>query len=423
MGEEVFALSTADEQLSYMADTGRTASLLMEKWSRRPTMDRRTGKITVTDWLGTDKVGRWDVPEIKTEYGKLQIAMILEHQSRVNGALVQASDPTVTGDLALPTRYSLPIVRRVYAQMLQADWQVTQAMPGPLAYVFWLDFLRTDTNRNILSVSYNEWLKGENQVPLSGRMQMTRAQVTAVKQLLGLTWSLEAEEDGRAQLGIDVEQELITAFSEDMGRNLLARSLQAIYLASTTGTAQGASLVAPWAGPNTQHQFGAIGSLLISDYKQSVFSTLVNADTDFQRANRNVSDGIIAGYGLAGFLQKINTATGATGPDSSNQNFLGVSDYGTFAGRWKVQGTDMLPDTVGFVYKRNPAPIQAGHIYCPYVPIQVMPAVYAEYDTTSGAYINTDKYTRNIRERSGYITTKPYGFQPILAPATGLAQY
>jgi hypothetical protein len=51
-----------------------------------------------------------------------------------------------------------------------------------------------------------------------------------------------------------------------------------------------------------------------------------------------------------------------------------------------------------------------------------MPAVYAEYDTTTGAYTNNDKWTRNIRERSGLYTTKPYGYQPILGPAGGLSQ-
>lgn len=411
---------STDAQLAAFRDWNAYAELCLDKWSRRPSYDQRTKRTKMVDWIHTEKVGRWDVPMLQNKQQELYMAVLLENQS-----LLQADNPTQTTDLALPTRFVLPMVRRIYAQIMQADWQLTTPMNGPTAYVFYFDFLRGDdsNNQNVLSVDYNYPLAGENEVPKPGNMVLNRATVEALKLILGVSWSTEAQEDFRAQLGGDLEQELINAFSEELARDLLARSLKAINTAAVSGTATGQALVAPWAGPNTQHTFPAIASLTITDYKQAVYATLINADTDYTRANRYPSDSIICGYGLAGFLQKINTATQATSPDGGNSSFLGITDYGTFAGRWKIQGTDMLPDNAGFLYKRNPTLLQSGFYYCPYVPIQVMDRVYASYDTTTGAYQNTDKWTRNIRERSGYVVTKPYAFQPILGPTTGLNQY
>jgi hypothetical protein len=42
-----------------------------------------------------------------------------------------------------------------------------------------------------------------------------------------------------------------------------------------------------------------------------------------------------------------------------------------------------------------------------YVPLQVTPAIYGDYSTSTGNYQNLDAYTRNIRERSAQICTKP----------------
>jgi hypothetical protein len=223
-------------------------------------------------------------------------------------------------------------------------------------------------------------------------------------------------------LGLDIEMELIQAFSTEFVRNIFGRHLKEIQLASVNATNTGQSLVAPWAGPNTQHTFADKGATTLTDYKQVIYNTLITADADFQRANRMPSSGIVCGYGLAAFLQKANTATQSQAPSNQNMASIGITDYGTYAGRWQIWGTDFLADNVGFLYVKNPPQLYAGHIYAPYVPIQVMPAIYGDYDAVTGNYQNKDAWTRNIRERSASIVTKAYSFQPLLGPPGGLAQ-
>jgi hypothetical protein len=428
-----FNVDTVDPSvaLEYSRNAEVQAALLLRKWSKRPTLNTRTGKVEHIDWLGQESVDRGYGPPLKTAHDRMTMAVLLENQMRfqdskrlaVQGGSVLLQD-TADADLALPTKFALPIVRRMYAIILGQDFLVTQPLPGPTGYVFWLDFLREADSTNILSVEYNAFLTAELGIPAKGKIKLSRTVVTALKQLMGMSWSLEAFEDARAQLGLDIEQALIGAFSQEFLRNLLGRHILDIYNSSITGTGTGANLVNPWSGPNTQHQIPNKGASQTDfDYKTTAYSAVLDADADFQRANRYPSDGILAGYGLSSFLQKLNTAVGATGANATNMSTLGISDYGSYMSRWQIQGTDFLPDNVGFLYKRNPDQLEASYIYCPYVPLAVMPATYAGYNTGTGAYTNTDEMTRNLRERSAQICVKQYGFQPIIGPAGGLAQF
>jgi hypothetical protein len=376
-------------------------------------------------------------PKLATDREKRNMALILENQNmfqkgrqiEVKENKVTLVQDTATADEALPTKFALPIIRRAYALLMQRDFSVTQPLPGPSAYVFWLDFIRESDTTNILSVEYNWLLTPELGVPAKGKLQLNRVQLQVVKQLMGTTFTLEAQEDARAQLGLDIENELIQAFSEEFSRNLFGRHLKHITNAAL-GTANnfdipavGApttwfanSLWGAWGSPNTV-SVPARGATSLTDYKAVVYNNLIDADTWFQRANRRPSDTIIAGYGMAGFLQKLNTATQSQAPSQNNLASLGITDYGTYAGRWQIWGTDFMPEDTAFLYLRNPAPLWAGHIYAPYIPLQVMPAIYGDYDTSTGAYSNKDAWTRNIRERSADVVTKPYAFQPVKGPS------
>jgi hypothetical protein len=359
--------------LESMRNTQRQQELLVRKWSRRPTLNSATGKIEYVDWLNAERVGRYDMPVLKDERSKAAMAVILENQSRfqhskeatVQNGRVLMQD-TADPDLALPTKYSLPIVRRMYALIIQQDYLVVQPLPGPSGYVFWLDFLRENDSTNILSVEYNAFLTAELGVPQKGKISLSRTTLQVIKQLMGMTWSLEAMEDARAQLGLDIEQELIGAFSEEFIRNLFGRHIQDIYVNSTTNTSTGAQLTGVWAGPNTLTTLPNKGSLTDTDYKASIYASVIDCDVNFQKANRYPSDGLICGYGLAGFLQKLNTATQAQAPTNQNMATLGITDYGTYMGRWQIWGTDFLPDNRGFMYKRNPSQLQASYVYAPW---------------------------------------------------------
>lgn len=391
--------------------------LLAEKWA---------------DWLG-DKSVEQGFPAVRANR-RGDMALILENQMKFQGTCERRTDSkgriilqdVTTGDEALPTRFSLPLVRRVYAPLLDRDFGDIQPMPGPTAYVFWMDFVREANNSNLLSLSPSAFVTAEQAPPAKGKVKLVRSVVTAQKNLIGMSLTTESIEDARAQLGLDVESELQAEFALEIQRDLMGRHLSNIITAAQSGTNSGSNLPTnspSFVGPNPSHVLPDRGSNSVADYKGMIYNGLIDADTDFQKYNRIPSDGIIAGRGLAALIGKLITATSATNPEGApSVNQVGWTNFGTFAGRWTVIGTEFLGDNVGFLYRRNPSRLQAGHVYCPYVPVQVMPTVYGGYDASTGNYQNTDEWTRNLRERSADIVTKGYAFQPITGPAGGLSQ-
>lgn len=375
-------------------------------------------------------------PKLKDIHAERAMALILENQNKfqkqkernvrapvktaANGKQYvdfSLSAETTTADEALPTRQVLPIIRRVYALVMSLDISVTQPMAGPTSYAFWLDFLRETDSSNLLSLEYNWMLTAELGVPPRGKLRLNSRQLNAVKNLLGITWSLEAEEDAQAILGLNIESELMGAFMEEFVRDIFARHLFNIATAAQSGVAVGQGLPSPFNAANPMTLIPARGGTSITDYKSVIFNALIDADVNFVRANKRPSSAIICGYTMAGFLRKMLTATGSEQPNNDMLSSVGVSNYGNYAARWNIWGTEFLPDNMAFLYIANPEPLRAGHIYAPYVPVMATPRIYGDYDTSTGAYQNKDAWTRNIRERSADLVTKPYAFMPVTGPA------
>ena len=417
-------LDTPEKQRAYQ-------QVLLEKWSG---VDKHGKYNPLCDWLGQGSVDR-GYPKISEERDKLIMAVVLENQQRfqrskelqvVNGRVPITQD-TTTADAALATRFVLPIVRRVYAQVIQGDWTSVQPLVGPSGYIYYIDFVRENLDGslgvNILSVDYTWMLKGELTVPPKAKLVLQRDTIQVQKQIMGMAWSLEVMEDAQAQLAINVEQELMNAFTEEFVRTLLARHLNRIYNSAGLA-ATGTQLPPTWAAGPAAVQFPNRGANSVTDYKQIIYGYLLDGDTQFRRANRVPANGIVAGYGLAGFLSKLLTATATPSNDADDlTSGIGITNYGTYAERFRIWGTEFLPDNMGFLYRRSPDPLRAGFVYSPYIPVQVMPLLYGDYDSTTGNYQNKDAWTRNIRERSGEKVVRPYAFQTILGPAGGLAQW
>lgn len=436
------SLSTQDARDAYMA-------VLAEKWGWAGWLNAEDARTDQAKRFHDELNRKWRAPELKTTAAKMAMALILENQARFQRehqkrvpivteggqqfALVQDGE-TSTGDESLPTRVVMPIIRRIYAVVTQNDISVVQPMSGPSSYVFWLDFIRAadagglSDSSNLLSLEYNAFLTPELGVPGKAKLQLTQKQINAVKLMLGVTWSTEAEEDAKALLNLNIEAELVNAMGEEFVRDLFMRHITEIYNAASGSSpwdpSVGYNLPSPWTTNLPAVQLPNVGSGMdLTNYKQAVYGALIDADTQFLRANRRPAAKIMCGYGMAGFLQKINTATGATSPNPGDMASVGFSNYGQYAARFEIVGTEFLPDGVGILYLPNPDPLHAGHVYAPYVPVTAGPKVYADYDSTTGQFLNKDAWTRTLRERSASLVTKPYSFQLITAPSGGFGQY
>lgn len=412
--------------------------LILEKWSKVAIKDKDGKVVGNFDWLGEDAESL-GFPKLMSERSKLICAHMLENQNRfqrskqlkvVNGFVERPRSimaDTGTADEALPTNFAMAMVRRTYALMQAEDWAATQPLPGPSGYVWFLDFLREQTGGNALgndtgavnmmSADPSHWVTAEGTPPQKSKLSLQRTLVQANKLLEAASWTLEASEDAMAQLGLNVEQEMIAACTEDLVRSRFYQHLNEILAAAKSGTATGTNLAGVWAGTNptiTIPQASGAGNGSLEDWAKAIYNSLVDADVAFMRRNRRTANSIVCGLTMGGVLQKAVTAVAqgsASSPAFSND--VGLTDYGNFSGRFHIQATDLLPDNQGILYVSGADTLRQGYIYAPYVPIQAMPAVYGGYDPATGNYRNTDEYTRNLRERSASVVTRPYAFIPL----------
>lgn len=103
----------------------------------------------VYDWA-LEEMPRYGIKRVEDRHAA-KMALLIHNQMRHGvpandssafGIESLATEDIQTGDLALPTKWALPIIRRIYPAIFDSPLFATQTMPGPLAYAFYLDFLR-----------------------------------------------------------------------------------------------------------------------------------------------------------------------------------------------------------------------------------------------------------------------------------------
>jgi len=374
-------LTVLDEGAGY-ADfvAGRRAYLdaLVSKW----------------EWLlgsGTKRAPMPPIPEHLWE----PMAILFENQSVISSGRGYM-EATKTTDVTLPVKYALPIVRKVFPQLILAKIASIQPMPlssGGVMQIFYQDFKREDvspeTSTTVMDSDYA--FKEENAVPNRIKMEITRETVTATKDILGASWSTEVQEDARGALNIDVESELVNQCAEEILRELEYRCLNEILTGAGGGNVNWSQTVA--AGHTNR------------EWYETLNHALIDAETLVYNNRYRNTDWVIGGRTLITFLQKAAIFKPAErmvppGP----RGLSGVEYVGRMGVFWDIYLTPYITATKGIMGCYPRSVIDTGYVFAPYIPLMPMPLVYAEFksptDATPGAYVNVDKWSRNVRTRN-----------------------
>lgn len=361
--------------------------------------------ITKWAWLleGTKKQKLTPIPERLYP----AMAILFENQQALCRGVV--TEATLTTAIAMPETFALPIIRRVYPQLIINKIASIQPMPassGGVARIFFLDFYREDVtpNTNLTESDYDYTVGEENSVPPRVRMAVTDDTITAVKDILGATWSTEVMEDARGTLGLDVEGELLSQAAGEILRELEQRVVYDILNLASAGNVNWSPTVP---ADHTTKQW----------YETLMFS-LLDADALIQQWRYRHADWIIAGPTAASYIRKCTDWKSDPRNQEMDQPFgVGVEKIGEVVGFWDVYQSFYVTSNMALmgIYPRSQ--LDTGYIYAPYVPLEMMPLVYAEYegpsDTNPGMYKNTDKWSRNIRTRYGKKMVVPRMFATI----------
>jgi len=370
--------------------------------------------VTKWAWLleGTAKM-KESMPPL--EVGQYEaMAMLFENQQAVHQGILEA---TKTTDISMPQKYTLPIIRKVFPQLLAFKIAAVQPMPmysGGVMQIFYQDFLRedaTDPTESITVPDSNYSSNEENGVPKRLKMTITSETATAVKDILAATWSTEVAEDARGTLGIDVEGELVSTLAEEILRALDYRVVYEIL----TGAAAG----------NTTWHWTNPGAYTDKDHYETLGHAFIDAENDIYGNRYRRADYIVCGRSVASYIRKMQDfkPEPRNRVPSGGRFAMGVELIGRVTGYWDIFETPAafmnLRGIMG-MYPRSQ--IDTGYIFAPYIPITPMPLVYAEmmpYDdaTMPGAYVNTDKWTRNVRTRNAKKMVVPEMFSTLTIAA------
>jgi len=343
-------------------------------------------------------VKKWEWLLDGSEYGLEPIekgiwesmAIIFENQQACSSGFF--TEATMTTDVVLPQKYALPIIRKVYPQLLATKIASVQPMPlmsGGVAKVFYQDFKREDVSpeTSLTTLDSDYAISEENAVPLRVKMEITSVTIEAIKDILGASWSTEVQEDARGALGLNVEQELVSNMAQEILREIDQRILAEIIAGATAG-----AVTWNWT-------LGA-GYVTRKDWYQTLGDALIDLEDEIYNARYRAADYVVCGRRLARYIRKMQDF--APAPSQPPQVVpLGVKLLGTLTGFWDIYVTVFIDQDVGVmgVYPRSQT--DTGYVYAPYIPLAPMPLVYAEYEPVTGYYKNVDKWSRNVRTRYG----------------------
>ena len=350
-------------------------------------------------WLLEDHGGKLrPIPPMYEE----AMAMLLENQQAASmPGLLEA---TTTGDLTLPQKFTLPLVRNIFPNLLAMKMCSIQPLPlesGGVGRIFYQDFETEDTGYGgapvrgrVLSTGAadSDYARGaEDSIPRRIKMTITSDTITVFKDILGASWSTEVMEDARGALGLDVEAELVEQMRMEIQRELDARILDDILTQAT-------------AGDTTWHY--TVGSgYTVQQWYETLGHALLDAEMLIWKKRFRKADYIVAGTTLASYISKMQNFV-TSGRGALDQFSTGTMRIGTYNGTWDVYTCAGLSATRGIMGYYPSSITDAGYIFAPYIPMAPMPLVYAEFvgingATLPGAYLNTDKWSRNIRTRNG----------------------
>lgn len=342
------------------------------------------------------------------------MAQLFENQINSNPQPRSLYEATLATNVSLPVKWTLPIIRNVFPNLIMLKICSVQPMPpssGGTSQLFWHNVKREDdsdsnvTTANSLYAVYAT----ETAIPKRLRMEITSATVAATQDMLMATWSSRVEEDLLGVHGLDVDSEMIQEMSGEIMRELEERVIRDIYDSATAGTE---NWVWTKSAEYTSH----------TEYYQTLFHTFVDAEMEIYKLRHRKCQYIVCGADVLAYLQKANRFSG-TVLDSNAGPFRTAVQLEGKMGRWDVYSSPYLSDTAAFISYYPESMLHAGYIWSPYVPFAPMPKIYAEakaYDdaTLPGALVASDQWTRRVRTRNARYYCQPNMFAKVVIAAS-----
>lgn len=355
---------------------------------------------------------------IKNQTEAHVVATLLENQYKLNKGYL-AESANLTSDMANYQNYALPLVRRMFPELLAMNVTSVQPLTQPMGLAFALRFRYDDqgvgsfqdpemgynyirpqftgigtsgapsgwsTSDGELLSNYFEGASGlvtpANQIA-RGKLTIEQASIQARTRKIKTSYTLEMQQDLASVHGQDVEQLMMEALQYELQQELDRELLGRMQIAAANPALGGAPAYTIDITPNLTA--GVTGSYVVSDgrFSQEKFATIANAIVAAaQKIRITTRQGqgnfVICSPGVVAALQSLNNGIFTRNDTTVNGSQMGVK-VGTLLGTQ----IDVYVDTfatqeyalVGFKGEKIG---QAGIMYMPYVPLVVQKTMGAE---------------------------------------------
>jgi hypothetical protein len=192
-------------------------------------------------------------------------------------------------------------------------------------------------------------------------LKFVQTTVTARTRKLAAQWTLEAAQDAKASLGINIEEEMISALAQTIANDIDRELLNTIEKK---------------VGYTTNYDYESIsGYNSMAEKYQALYSKILEVANQIAvRTRRGAANWMVVNPNVLTVLQTLKSFNFA--PNSTTYvDPTNVGLAGTIEGRFKVF-TDIIrtSDDVLLGYKGN-TETDTGIVYMPYVPIEVSPTI------------------------------------------------
>lgn len=356
---------------------------------------------------------------LKTQQECHVVATLLENQYKLNKGYLPESQ-SVTSDMATYQNYAMPLVRRMFPELLAMNVTSVQPLTQPYGLAFALRFRYDECGVNSFSdteMGYNyikpEWTgtgipsapagwsipDGEllsnyiencaggitnptNQIA-RGKLTIEQASIQAKTRKIKTSYTVEMQQDLANVHGQDVEQLMMETLQYELQQELDRELLMRMKSAAVNPALGGAPAYTIDVTPG--NTAGVTGTTVVSDgrWGQERFATIANAIVAASQKLRITTrqgqgNFVIASPGVVAALQSLNNGIFTRNDVNVNGSQMGVK-VGTLLGTQ----IDVYVDTfatseyalVGFKGEKLG---QSGIIYMPYIPLMVQKTMGAE---------------------------------------------
>lgn len=347
------------------------------------------------------------------------ISTLLENQYKLNKGYLPESQ-SITSDMAQYQNYAMPLVRRMFPELLAMNVTSVQPLTQPYGLAFAMRFRYDECGVDAFSqteMGYNyvkpEWTgKGVSSAPSTwstaegeqlsnylencaggltnpanqiakGKLTIEQKSIQAGTRKIKTSYTVEMQQDLAAVHGQDIEQLMMETLQYELQQELDRELLIRMKSAAVNPALGGAPAYTIDVSPNLTP--GVSGTTVISDgrFSQEKFATIANAIVAASQKIRITTrqgqgNFVIASPGVVSALQSLNNGIFTRNETAVNGSQMGVK-VGTLLG----SQIDVYVDTfatneyalVGFKGEKLG---QSGIVYMPYIPLLVQKTMGAE---------------------------------------------